>query len=309
MTGSEMTVPEAIRPGMAGPESPIFIGGLSHSGKTPLRLVLGAHPELSMTRRTRLWDRFYGRYGDLDDAANLERCLAAVLQSTGVQQLEPDEAWLRRELARETPTYARLFGLLHQHHAAQLGCRRWGDQLGLVERYAEPIFAAFPSARMIHMIRDPRARFLDGPAARTFRQGKLGWDTAMWLRSAELAERNERRYPGRYCVVRYESFAAHPRETVDTVCAFVGEDVAPAMTDELRSILFDGAPRHPGRPTPAETAFVDRYTARELDRFGYPRPAHSLSARERLTFVLGDWPVNRAAMTVWRARERRRERA
>ena len=37
---------------------PIYLGGLAHSGKTPLRAALGAHPDVSLTRKTGLWDRF-----------------------------------------------------------------------------------------------------------------------------------------------------------------------------------------------------------------------------------------------------------
>ena len=56
---------------------PIFIGGLSQSGKTELRLALGAHPSIELTRHTDMWDRFYGRYGNLGRPRNLDRCLAA----------------------------------------------------------------------------------------------------------------------------------------------------------------------------------------------------------------------------------------
>jgi sulfotransferase family protein len=295
MTGSDIS----------SPESPIFIGGLSHSGKTPLRMVLDAHPGLSLTRKTRMWERFYGRFGDLRDTANLDRCLDALLRDPGVQRLEPDAAWIRGELARGVPTYARLFGLFHRDHARRLGKARWGDQHGFVERYADPIFAAFPEARMIHMVRDPRDRFMAGPSGRRFRRGKLGWDTAMWLRSFALAERNEWRYGDRYCVVQFEAFAAHPADTVKTVCAFLGEDCVPAMGEALRTIRIDTS-RRPGRPTPAETAFVDRYAAHELERAGYTRAAPSLSPGDRATFLLADWPVNRAAMAIWRARDTRR---
>jgi sulfotransferase family protein len=295
---------------MTGPEtpgvdSPIFIGGLSHSGKTPLRMVLDAHRDLSLTRKTRMWDRFYGRFGHLRDPANVERCLAALLRDPDVRRLEPDAAWIRRQLALGAPSYAGLFALFHQDHARRLGKRRWGDQHGFVERYADPIFAAFPRARMIHMIRDPRDRFLAGTSGRTFRRGKLGWDTALWLRSLALAERNEWRYGDRYCVVQYEAFAAHPADTVKTVCAVIGEDCVPAMDEALQTIRFDTS-RPPGRPTPAETAFVDRQAAHELERAGYARAAAPLSRRDRATLLLADWPVNRAAMAIWRARDRHR---
>ena len=138
---------------------PIFIGGLAFSGKTQMRLMLSSHPNIAMTRRTYMWTRFFNRYGDLGHSENFERCLTALMQQKHIRVLEPDPDRIRREFWQDAPTYARLFALIHKHYAERLGKPRWGDQLGFVERFAAPIFSALPSAKMIHMIRDPRAVF------------------------------------------------------------------------------------------------------------------------------------------------------
>jgi hypothetical protein len=247
----------------AADAGPIFIGGLSGSGKTQLRMALGAHPAISLTRRTRMWDRFYARFGDLRDPANLDRCLAAMLCDPGVQQLAPDERRVRRELAAGPPTYARLFALLHEHHAERAGRRRWGDQLGGIERFADPIFAAFPSARMVHMVRDPRRRSSTGGGRRGARTAKLGWETALWLRSVRLATRNQRRYPDGYLVVRYEALADRPAETVEAICSFIGERLLPPMVEVAHGLRFDTG------DTPSSPSRVAMAASRALG----PRPA------------------------------------
>lgn len=284
--------------------APIFIGGLSRSGKTQLRIVLGAHPEISLTRRTRMWDRFYARFGDLHEPPNLDRCLSTMLRDPGVQQLAPDEHRVRRELAEGPRTYARLFGLMHQHHAERAGKRRWGDQLGFVERFADPIFAAFPSARMVHMVRDPRHRSFSSRRWLVSR-ARLGWETAMWLRSAELAVHNQRLYPGRYLILRYEAFSARPVDTAEAVCSFIGERFLPPMADALRGLRLDGCNAGP-RPasiadlSAPDTAFLDRYAGCEMARFGYPRVGAPLTPRDRVAFGLATWPLNRLSMAAWR---------
>jgi Sulfotransferase family len=289
----------------AAGSGPIFIGGLSGSGKTQLRMALGAHPAISLTRRTRMWDRFYARFGDLRDPANLERCLATMLCDPGIEQLAPDERRVRRELADGPPTYARLFALLHQHHAERAGCRRWGDQLSGIERFADPIFAAFPSARMVHMVRDPRRRPSPGGGRLGARTAKLGWETAMWLQSVELATRHQRRYPDGYLVVRYEALADRPAETVEAICSFIGEHLLPPMADVAHGLRFDTGDTQPLPPyvaartlSPADAAFVDRYAGSELARFGYPHTRPRLNGRDRLAFGLATWPLNRAAMAA-----------
>jgi Sulfotransferase family len=288
---------------MSGDLGPIFIGGLSHTGKTQLRIALGAHPAISMTRRTYMWDRFYERFGGLEDPRHLERCLSAMLRDTGVRGLDPDPARIRREFLEGPLDYAHLFGLFHRHHAERMGKRRWGEQLGSVERYADQIFAGFPTARMIHMVRDPR----DGGAAR---RGGAGWRTAMWLRSADLAERNRRRHGDRYRVVRYETLASRPSEIIRELCCFLQEWFVPEMEAALDAISFDPAGggdlgSAAGSWSPSEVAFVESYAGPRMPALGYPSTVRMLSPRERVELALVDRPLNRATAAAWRVLEGR----
>jgi hypothetical protein len=233
---------------MTGTAGPIFIGGLSKSGKTQLRIVLAAHPDLSFTRRTYLWDRFYGRFGDLTKPANLERCLQMLAADDHVGQLQPDLVRLRAELRDGRITYARVFGLLHRHHAERAGKRRWGDQLGGVERYAEPIFAEFPNASMIHLLREVPA-----PGTRPPWTREIAMDRVRRWCSARLADRNRRRYRSRYQVVRYETLVNDPVGTISELCGFLGEDFLPSMATALETLRWDpigggGAPTPRRRP-------------------------------------------------------------
>jgi hypothetical protein len=128
----------------------------------------------------------------------------------------------------------------------------------------------------------------------------------MWLRSAELATRNQRLYPGGYRVVRYETFADDPVEVVAAICSFVGESFLPSMAGVARGLRFGAATpaSPPGLVAPelsaAEAAFVDRYAGRELTRFGYPRVDPPPTRRDPPGFGLATWPVSRLAMVTWR---------
>jgi hypothetical protein len=284
---------------VSGEAGPIIVGGLSHSGKTPVRIVLGAHPDIAMTRRTYLWDRFYGRFGDLTEPRNLARCLDALLADSRARRLRPDRSRITRDLATGPVGYARLFGLLHEHHAEGLGKRRWGEQLGFVERYAEDVFAAFPSARMIHMVRDPRARLVPAGAgtARGRATGRTGWETARWLHSARLAERNRRRHPQRYAVVRYEALASRPEQCLRGIAAFVGVELTASMRAALAAIRWEAAPVGPAGPAALEV-FVERHARREMRALSYPAGA---AVTAGTLAYLADWPLNRTSMAAWHA--------
>ncbi len=258
-------------------------------------MALEALPALSMTRRSRMWDRYYGRFGPLERDANLDRCLRVLSADEAVQTLNPDQARIRREFRGGPRSYARLFGLIHQHHAESRGKARWGEQLKWIERFADGVFEAFPSARMIHMVRDPLARF--GEASERSRgsklNGALGRQTAAWLRSVALAERNERRYPGRYRVVRFEALSGDPAGVVQALCSFVAEDYVPAVEAAVASLEFDARPQ---RGAPLDAAFIDRYAKPSLVALGYATGSSSPLPRGSRIPSMVHWPINRAAM-------------
>jgi hypothetical protein len=267
---------------------PIFIGGLSASGKTQLRIALGAHPDLAMTRRTYLWSRYYGRFGTLARDDNVDRCFAALAADQDVQQLHPDWDRLRREFGRANGSYARLFSMLHEQYAAQEGKRRWGDQLRDVECFAEAIFAEYENARMIHMVRHPGS-------ARTTRR-KVGLDTAMWLHSARVAQANRCRYPANYRVVHYEALVSNPTETVRDICAFIDESFTDSMEEAIAQLRFGAG--EGDENDPRVESFIDLYTHRAAAELGYAREAQPL--RELVSQAMLIWPANRARMAAWR---------
>jgi hypothetical protein len=299
---------------------PVFVAGLERSGTSLLYALLASHPNLAMTRRTNLWTHFYRQYGDLGDPANLDRCIDALLRYKRIVKLQPDEARLRRDFAGGPPTYGRLFELLERQYAERHGRTRWGDKSLHTERYADPIFAAYPGARILHMIRDPRDRFASSQTRWRVRRGGAGAGTAEWLSSVRLAERHVRNYPQRYRIVRYEALAAQPERTMREICAFIGEPFAPSIltmegAKDFRDqgsnssygaraagvISTESIARYRTVLSPRQTAFIQTIAGRALDRMGYEADVQRLSWSDRLRFVTVDVPLELARLAAWRA--------
>jgi len=306
---------------------PVFVAGIERSGTSLMYALLASHPKIAMTRRTNLWRFFYNGYGDLSQTENFERCLAAIMRYKRLRHLQPDPERLRREFWQGEPTYARLFTLLQEHNAERLGKPRWGDKSLHTERYADLIFAAYPTARVIYMIRDPRDRYASSRSRWTKMRGLVGAGTAMWLDSLRWAQRDQRLYPDRCTIVRYETVVSQPEATLREVCAFLGEEYTPAM------LTMEGAPSHrdqggnssygrhePGRITTVsigrfrkvmskgEIAFMQTYAGVDMVAQGYPPEQIRFSLGDRLLYVLADWPANLLRMIGWRALEAMRER-
>ena len=179
-------------------ERPIIIGGPDRCGKTLLRALLVSHPNIAIPAvGSNYWTFFYGQFGDLARPENFERCLAAMLRYKHALFLRPDPERIRQEFRQGEPSYGRLFALFHRHYAEREGKPRWGDQTGLIERYADEVLAAYPGAKIVHMIRDPRDRYEASLALWPKGRMRAGGATARWRYSARLAQRNLRRHPQR----------------------------------------------------------------------------------------------------------------
>jgi hypothetical protein len=278
-----------------------------------MRFILSSHPNLAFSRRTNMWTRFYERYGDLAHSENFERCLSALLQCKHVRVLNPDPARIRHEFWQGEPTYARLFALLHEHYTQQQDKARWGDQSAWLEGCAGVVLSAYPEAKMIQMVRDPRDRYEATLTRSPNGKGRVGGVTATWLYSIYLAERNRQRYPERYKVVRFESLVSQPEKTVAEVCAFLDEEYFPEM------LLMKGVPRFQkysaeGR-SPLSTEFIGRFqgrmpeheirfmqllAGRKMRAYGYElHPVH-FSLADWLSFSLVELPANLLRALVWR---------
>ena len=300
---------------------PIFIAGLERSGTSLIFALLASHPRIAMTRRTNLWTYFYDQYGDLSQPENFERCLSMMMRYKRLVVLEPDPDRLRQEFWQGEPSYGRLFALLEQQIAERMGKPRWGDKSLNTERYADPIFAAYPGARILHMIRDPRDRYASVLTRWKSRRGDVGAGMAMWLSSVNLAEENRKRYPDQYKIIRYETLAANPEETLRDICAFIDEEYAPEMLTMRGAKTFraQGSNSSYGQRTPGviatdsigrfrhilssrQIAFIQTLAKEEMLAFDYQPDSIQLPLNERLRFALADWPLNLARLIAWRVR-------
>ena len=301
---------------------PIYLAGIERSGTSLMYALLASHPNIAMTRRTNLWTYFNNQYGDLNNAENLERCLSIMAQYKRLRAIQIDIDRVRRDFNQGEKTYARLFTLIEGHFAEKQGKMRWGDKSLNTERYMDDIFAVFPEARIIHMMRDPRDRYASAKTRWTDMKGRVGAGTAMWLESVKLARRGTRKYPNQYMVVRYEDLVADPEKMLRKICEFLGEEYVPEMLTmigapthrnkgsnssygkrEIGKISTDSIARYRQVLAPQEIKYMQDFSKDGMREFGYELDDIRLSAREWINYIFVDWLFNFARMTLWAAKE------
>ena len=304
-------------------KGPIYIGGLDRSGKTTMRAFLASHPNIAIPDvGSNMWTYFYGQYGDLSQKDNFENCLHDLLHYKHVRFLQPDEERIRREFGQGETSYGRLFSLFLIHYAEGQGKPRWGAQTGLIERYADHLFAAYPNLKIVHMVRDLRDRYEASLALWPGGKLRAGGATARWLYSTNLAERHLRKYPNQYKIVRFETLVERPEETLRDVCAFLDEEYMPEMlamagATKYRDKLLKGATLEPGQSplspqyiglfrgkiAKPEIAFMQFHAGRKMRQYNYKLEPLNFSTGDWLRFAFMEWPNQFARMSFWRTTE------
>lgn len=297
-------------------KGPILLTGPDRSGTSLLYALLATHPDISMVRRSNMFRWFNGRFGDLADPDNFERCLDTLLRYERLAPLQPDPERIRAEFARGEPSYGRLFDLIHRHRAERIGRSRWGDKSLHTEHYADDVFATFPDATMLHVMRDPRDRHASVIRRYEDVSRNVGPVTGRWLASAAALRRNQRRYPGQYRLVRYEDLVRDTEAVLADVCAFVDEPYEEEMLtmrgvpehEEGNSSFEPFAPgtistggigRHVTVLDRRDVAFIETVAGRAMGRLGYLPPPEE---RTRLRAAdLAYAAENVARMAAWLA--------
>jgi hypothetical protein len=241
-----------------------------------------------------------------------------MLRYKHVRFLKPDADQIRREFRQGRRTYGRLFGIFLEQFAQREGKPRWGEQTGLIERYADIVFTAYPEGRMIHMVRDPRDRYTESLKMWPNGKGRAGGATARWLYTTALAKRNLKKYPKQYKVVHFEDLVREPESTLQDICEFVDEKYIPEM------LTMSGAPEHRAKllrevendvlVSPLsqshigqyrtdmpkyEIAFMQSISKSSLREFRYEADPIHFSIREALMYTFWHWPSNFIRFVTW----------
>lgn len=274
------------------PLRPVFVVGCPRSGTTLVQQQLSRHPDLAIAPETHFVRRFVvpvDRYGDLADDRAMHRLVDDVLAAPETARMRVDPAVLRAACLAGPRTPEAVFGHLLRGFAAGWAVGVVGEKTPNHVLYLPWLERAFPEARFVHVLRDPRA------VAHSWRTvpwstGSLAGDARVWRRYvAAAAQRPPRRAP--LLLVRYEHLVADPDGVVRRLLRDLGLDPdrlpvdAPAepsraglldvagepwQAGALRPVAAGGGQRWQEEMTPDEVAAVERVTWRWMRHWGYP---------------------------------------
>jgi hypothetical protein len=205
--------------------APFFIVGCTRSGTTLISRILDSHSRLAVYHESHFYHVLrhdLHRYGDLQQLPNLRRFLADVREVLRRQEkmTVPNEDEFLKSLVE--PSFAGVLATVLNLYAQQHGKIRGADKTPGHHTYLDEITEQLPDSHVIFLLRDPRDTVV---AIREKFDISLKGATALW----NAAYLSYTKFSHRIHLVRYEQLVRHPTESVQAICAYLGENYEPDM--------------------------------------------------------------------------------
>lgn len=206
-----------------------FVVGLTRSGTTLLRMMLDAHPELTVPPETHF-------VPDLIKAAKAEGAGAEPM----LEALTSNRTWgdfgisaeqllirLQSVPAGDAGAAVRCF---FDAYAEAQGKPRWGDKTPAYMLSITRIGRALPEAKFIHLIRDGRDVALSQTARAINEQPESAEQAGRWVKRIGKSREQAHKLGGdRYIEARYEDLVREPEPVLRRICEFIELEFDPAM--------------------------------------------------------------------------------
>lgn len=283
-------------PNTLGLPSHIFVVGASRSGTKFLMNTLNRHSLVNISPETHWFSRLIHRgfirtareTGDLKNDRNLQRLLDKMFNHGifGTFWKSPPvtrEAIQRRFFASDR-SFRVLFSELLDEHRQLSGKSIAGEKTPSHVFHVKTLLGWFPEARIIQMIRDPRAVLSsemhknakpDYPLKKKnflYNAGLLVAVSIGWY----LAMRKDRRYKAvfsnNYLSIRYEDLQNNHQQTVESICRFLSLEFEQSMLNPPRedsSFATDGVTDDLRQLPRWMLSATELFLGRTMKRYGY----------------------------------------
>lgn len=280
--------------------SPVFVVGVPRSGTTLVSAMLAAHPRIAIAPETHFVSHFVHRDGGdpVGGPADFHAFWADVVGGNWFADVGVAGAELKQRILQSDrrPDYRTIFRHLLESYATKAGKVRCGEKTPDHERYIDLLKAWYPAARIVYVIRDPRA-VAASMSQVPWRHGGVDRVAYRWRESIGRLHQ----YEDDPCLltVRYESLVSDPQGQLERLCRFLGEDYNPRMLAFNRhaEALIAGRPwkKNARQPlngdsldrwrsvlTPSQVMLVEHIAGRAMEGQGYTRVHHRLTAAGHL---------------------------
>lgn len=200
---------------------PFFIVGCGRSGTTYLRSMLNRHRKIAIPVES----LFIVDYLRVEEEFRFDDLLDLLVSEPEIRE------WglkVTREDFAGTSRIAEALERLLEIYVQQEGKQIWGQKTPRFVRHLDLLRTTFPSARFVHIVRDPRA------VANSMIRSDVHRSTAYhasirWLRDVGAGLQFEQEHPEIALRVTYEELIREPERTLDEVLKHVAASFQPDL--------------------------------------------------------------------------------
>jgi hypothetical protein len=194
-----------------------FVVGVNRSGTTLLRMMLDAHPELTIPPETHFVPELVEEA--LSENPTPERLLATITRQREWGDFGLTEEELLERFGSFHPlTAGDALRSFYEAYAEKQGKPRWGEKTPIYVKSMRAIHTALPEARFVHVIRDGRDVALS-IRDRATKEHPIDRIAHRWVRRITRAREQAKRLP-HYKEVRYEKLILETEPTLREVLGF-----------------------------------------------------------------------------------------
>jgi hypothetical protein len=218
---------------MTESEQPIFVVGRPRSGTTLMASLLDAHPRISILAiETEIFHMWYGiaKEFDLHQPDDFQRFWSLFVAKSRFEKLDVTAEQIVPPPDRREPLAAVSYILSRtgQIDAGKLNKVRWGEKTPHHYKYLGLLFEAYPEARVVMMLRDPRAvlaSVLKAPWNKeAVEQCARNWNEFVAIMRRWSSDQ-------RIYIVSYENLTKGTEDVLRKLCQWLEEEYTPAMLD------------------------------------------------------------------------------
>ena len=214
-------------------EQPIFIIGVGRSGTTLLQAMLHAHKLIAFTPETHFVRRYLARrrMHRLLDRGHTDRFLELVGKDGDLNRMGLDFSPIIAQLEdRSALSLISFYKTLLEKWRKEKDAAVVGDKDPKNIEYLQYIHDYFPAARIIHIIRDPRAVVLSRMKAEWSRNRGFLSHVAIYNLQLQKGRRDGRDLFGRnYYEIIYEDLVTNPELQCEQLCQWLNIPFDPGM--------------------------------------------------------------------------------
>ncbi len=272
--------------------SPVFICGCPRSGTSLLYYLLLSSGGFAIYRtESRVFDALGLRFVFAASPDKKEKMLKYWFQTEHFKRFGVDPAKLTNELLGNVKTPGLFLDTLMKNVCAVQNAPRWAESTPLNILYIHDILQTFPSAKIIHIVRDGRDVALSFTKLKILRniyggrEGQLYTSAIYWDWIIKAGLENTKLYPNSILQVKYEDIVTNMQLELTRIGTFIEKELDidrihnnaigavskpnTSFKDELHKQDFSPVERWEKSTSPKTAAKLEQLIGPELISLGY----------------------------------------